>query len=61
METLEEQTTEDTEKVSKGILFCRKLMASQRQMQEEAYKDWYDPKIQAIIQKQKEKLRDEQK
>ncbi len=36
-------------------------MAFQRQMQEEAYKDWYDPKIQAIIQKQKAKLRNEQK
>lgn len=61
METTEQQPTPDTEKVSKGILFCRKLMASQRQMQEEAQKDWYDPRIQAIIQKQKEKLRDEAK
>ncbi len=61
METIEKQTTEGNEKVSKGILFCRKLLASQRQMQKEAHEDWYDPRIQAIIQKQKAKLRDERK
>jgi len=59
METIEKQPVYETEKLSKGIIFCRKLMVYQRQMQEEANADWYDPIIQAIIQKQKEKLRDE--
>jgi len=59
METIEKQTNQDTEQLSKGIIFCRKLMASQRQMQKEANEDWYDPRIQIIIEKQKEKLRDE--
>lgn len=50
METTEQQSIQDTEKVSKGILFCRKRMASKREMQEEAQKDWYVPKFQAALQ-----------
>lgn len=59
METIEKENTQSTEQLGKGIIFCRKLMASQQQMQEEANEDWYDPRIQAIIEKQKEKLRNE--
>ena len=58
---IQKEVGKEPQAPSKGILFCRKLMASQRQMQEEAQKDWYDPRIQAIIQKQKERLRDEAK
>ncbi len=59
MAAIKKQPVEDTGKVNKGILSCRKLIASQRQMHEEAEKDWYVPKIQAIIQEQKSILRDE--
>lgn len=59
METIEKENIQSTEQVGIGIRFCRKLMSSQRQMQEEANEDWYDPRIQAIIEKQKEKLRNE--
>ena len=61
METIEKQTDQDTEKVSKGIIFCRKLMASKRQMQEEARKDWDDPKMRAIFDDLIKKAADEKK
>lgn len=61
METIEKQKVQETETVSKGILFCRKLMASKIQMQKEAEQDMQDPRIQAIIQKQIEHLKNEAK
>lgn len=59
METIAKQTIQETEKVSKGILFCRKLMAARQQMQQEAERDMEDPRIQAIVQELREKLRNE--
>jgi len=59
MEMIEKQPIQAEEKVSKGILFCRKLMASKRQMQEEAERDMEDPRIQAIVEELREKLRNE--
>jgi hypothetical protein len=50
METTENKPIHDTEKVSKGILFCRKLMASKREMQEQARRDWEDPAMRAIFE-----------
>ncbi|MPR36175.1 hypothetical protein [Salmonirosea aquatica] len=61
METTDKHTIQDDEKVSKGILFCRKLMASKREMQEEARRDMEKPEIQAIVQELMRKLENEGK
>lgn len=61
MEATEKQTTEDTKKVGKGIIFCRKLMASKRQMQEEADRDWDDPEMRAIFEALLKKSANEKK
>lgn len=61
METIEEQTAQDTEQLSKGVIFCRKLVASKHQMQEQAKKDWEDPKMRAIFEDLIEKAANEKK
>lgn len=61
METIEEQTNQETEQLSKGIIFCRKLVASKHQMQEEAQRDWDDPKMRAIFEDLLKKAADEKK
>lgn len=61
METIEEQTAQDTEQLNKGVIFCRKLVASKHQMQEQAKKDWEDPKMRAIFEDLIEKAANEKK
>ncbi|WP_373511254.1 hypothetical protein [Persicitalea sp.] len=59
METVEKEINKETGTPSRGVLLCRKLVAEKREMQEQAYKDRQDPKIQAIIRKQVEELKND--